>query len=152
MPVEEIGYLFSNLGVPTAFAILLYLMYDKNQKWWQEQSIAQDKRHEELSLAQDKRHEELSLAQNKRHEDLTNKFLEELNKINVNHKLDDDLTNRCLMDLSQKVEMHIRQKEDLIRLSNNNFDLLKEKDNTINELFNMLKEQIKTNRQIKQME
>lgn len=135
MPGEEIGYLFSNFGVPTAFAILMYIIYDKSQKWWQEQSVAQEKRHQEQVVIQDNRHHEL-----------TNKFIEELNVINANNKLEHDETHECLNNLSSVIDIHIKQKDALIKMSNNNLDLLKQKDNTINELFTMLKEEIRSNR------
>jgi hypothetical protein len=136
LTVEEIGYVLSNFGIPTVFALLMIAMFEKNQKWWQEQSITQDKRHQEQTT-----------EQNKIHQALTTSFIEEINKIHTDNKLDTKATNDCLNELTSNIDTHIKQKDELIRLANINIDLLKQKDTTINELFVMLREQIKTNRQ-----
>jgi hypothetical protein len=136
LTVEEIGYLFSNFGAPIVFAMLMYVMYEKNHKWWQEQAIAQDKRHQEQIT-----------EQNKIHQELTKTFVDEINKIHADNRADNKAINACLNELTTNIDTHIKQKDELIRLANINIDLLKQKDSTINELFIMLREQIKTNRQ-----
>lgn len=103
----EIGILLSNFGVPTSFAILMYYMYNKNQKWWQEQSEAQGKRYYELAET----------------------FIVNMNKLMTDNKV-------CISELSSKINNHTRSKEEFI-------GILTDRDNTINQLFGMLKEEIK---------
>jgi hypothetical protein len=145
LTIEEIQYLFSNLGVPTVAFIMMYVLYNKNQKWWQEQSVAQDKRHEKNYDEQDIRHQEQLGELDKRHQEISNKFIEEINKIYSENKLENKEMVSCINILTLTLNTHIKQKDELVLLTNNNLDLLRQKDNTISELFNMLKDQIRTN-------